>query len=371
MSRSPTAEDWTCRECGLPHLPVHLEPGEEARCSRCRALLQACSRTGPASGLAWTLASLGFFLAAALLPVLEVSKAGRTGAVSIFAAQSGLEATGMPLLGWLAGTLVVWLPVLALLMLLMVNLSVLYQWRWPGMGLAIRLLLFARKWSMTEVFLLAVLVAFIKVGDLADTEPGPGLWFLAGGALMLISALQRIDRDDLPALTGQRSVRREPSSVMGSVAMLVAALILLVPANFLPIMEIQLPRGSHSNTILGGVRSLAEAGMWGIAAIVFIASILVPFAKIGGLGWLIWLSRHQQGDRWAMRIFRFIEFIGRWSMLDIFLVALLAGLIRFGNLAQVNPGPAAPAFAAVVILTILAVDMFDPRLLWQKPVKAR
>ena len=334
-------------------------------------MLQARSRTGPASGLAWTLAALGFFLAAALLPVLEVSKAGRSGTASIFVAQTGLEATGMPLLGWLAGTLVVWLPVLAMLLLLMVNLAVLLKWRWSGLGLAVCLLLFARKWSMTEVFLLAVLVAFIKVGDLADTHPGPGLWFLAGGALMLLSALQRIDRDDLPALLGEPSSRSQPTSVMGSVAMLVAALILLVPANFLPIMEIQVTRGSHSSTILGGISSLASGGMWGIAVIVFVASVLVPIAKIGGLGWLIWLSRRQQGSRGAMRIFRFIDFIGRWSMLDIFLVALLAGLIRFGSLARVSPGPAAPAFAAAVILTILAVDLFDPRLLWQKPARVR
>lgn len=368
----PSAQEtvWRCGGCHLAHRPVPLRPGEEATCGRCGTRLRVRPRTGPSLGLAWTVTALALFLAASRLPILEVSKAGMKGSATILVAEAGLNAHGMPLLGALAGAMVIWIPLGALLLLAMVNLSVLRGWTLPGWRPVFRLLRFARNWAMPEVFLLAVLVAFLKIGDLAETRPGTGLWFLVGGALAMLAALQRIDRDDLATRLEGRRVHAHGGSRAASAALLVAALILLVPANLLPIMEVRTAQGAQVRTIFGGVVSLAEHHLWGIAAIVFVASIVVPVAKIGGLGWLHWQARQRVGNRWAMRVHRTIEFIGRWSMLDIFLVALLAGLIQFGDFAEVRPGPAAQAFAAAVILTVLAVEQFDTRLLW-RPARTR
>jgi len=132
-------------------------------------------------------------------------------------------------------------------------------------------------------------------------------------------------------------------------------------------MEVSLSGKTTINTIFGGILVLWNEGMWGIGLIVFIASFLVPLGKLAGLGWLIHRSRTHRGSAFDVKLHRFLDFIGRWSMLDILLIGLLAGLIQFGALGYVRPGPAAPAFAAAVILTILAVESFPPRLLFNRP----
>jgi paraquat-inducible protein A len=367
MDDVSTSDLWHCEGCGRSHRPVRLQPGEEAQCGQCGTRLRVRARTGPHVGLAWTLTALGLFLAASLLPVLTVEKGGIEGAASLFVVAQGLGGNGMPVLGFIAGALVVWLPLVALILLLMLNLGAVARWSFPGAGAALAAVRFARQWAMPEVFLLSILVAFLKLGDLATAAPGPGLWFLVGGALALLAAFQRVERDGLEFLYRSDRVRAHGGSRRASLALLLAALILLLPANLLPIMEVSLPGEVQSGTIVGGVLGLIEHGFWGIAAIVFIASVVVPFAKIGGLGWLLWAERRRPGSRAAMRLYRLIDFIGRWSMLDIFLIGLLAGLIRFGALAEVRAGPAAPAFAAAVILTVLAVEQFDPRRIWSAP----
>ena len=224
---------------------------------------------------------------------------------------------------------------------------------------------------MPEVFLLAVMIAFIKIGDLAEIHARSGLWFLLTGTVFLLAAMQRIDRDSLSTRLGLQTanVSGKSKSHHLCIALMLAALALLVPANLLPILELRMPGNHTEQTIIGGINLLLEHQMWGIAFIVFVASILVPFAKIGGLAWLLWVARDANGTRRNMKLYSILEFIGRWSMLDVFLVALLAGLIHFGQLAEVQPGAATPVFAAAVILTALAVEQFDTKRLWNPDQK--
>lgn len=149
-------------------------------------------------------------------------------------------------------------------------------------------------------------------------------------------------------------------------ALALAATVMLVPANFLPVLSTQLPGSARTDTILSGIIGLWEDGMWGIALIVFAASILIPLMKLVGLAWLMLAARRPAGrDRRKLtRLYGVLSFIGRWSMLDVFLVAFLAGVVRFGSLATVEPHSGIVAFAAVVVLTVLATDSFDPRWLW-------
>lgn len=150
-------------------------------------------------------------------------------------------------------------------------------------------------------------------------------------------------------------------------ALLIAASILYVPANLLPIMRTRTLGGAaREDTILSGVVELWQAGSPDLSIIVFVASILVPVLKIGMLALLLVTS--QRGSQWARRsrsrMYRLIEFVGHWSMLDIFVVALMAALVRFQSLADITPRPGAVAFGAVVVLTMLASRRFDPRLIW-------
>ncbi len=159
---------------------------------------------------------------------------------------------------------------------------------------------------------------------------------------------------------------RRPNSLMRTWALLVTAAILYIPANMLPIMTVSSLGQGEPDTIMSGVITLMQHGMYPIAAVVFIASILVPTFKLVGIGLLLFsVQRHQPlSARQRIVMYRFIEFIGRWSMLDIFVIAILVAIVNFGRIASVEANLGAVAFASVVILTMLAAITFDPRLIW-------
>ena len=159
---------------------------------------------------------------------------------------------------------------------------------------------------------------------------------------------------------------RRPNTLARTWALLITAAILYIPANLLPIMTVNSFGRGSPDTIMSGVITLAQHGMLPIAAVVFIASILVPTFKLVGIGLLLYsVQRHQpMSARQRIFMYRFIEWVGRWSMLDIFVIAILVALVRFDSLASIDAGAGAIAFACVVVLTMLAAITFDPRLIW-------
>ena len=166
---------------------------------------------------------------------------------------------------------------------------------------------------------------------------------------------------------------RKPNSVARSWAFLLAAYILYIPANVLPIMQASSFLGSQDDTIMSGVVYLWHSGSWDLALVVFIASILVPLMKLIALTLL--LVSVQRRSVWQplqrTKLYRVVELVGRWSMLDIYVVAILAALVQIGSLATIKAGPAALAFGAVVVLTMFAAMEFDPRLIWDPVQKER
>ena len=159
---------------------------------------------------------------------------------------------------------------------------------------------------------------------------------------------------------------RRKDSIARAWAFLIAASILYIPANVLPIMHSGSLYGVQSDTILSGVLYLGQTGSWGLAAIVFVASIVVPLAKIGSLAFLLYAAqRRSLWNPWRRaKLFRLTHWIGRWSMVDIYVGAALVALVQFKAFASIEPGTGAIAFGAVVVLTMLATASFDPRLTW-------
>jgi paraquat-inducible protein A len=159
---------------------------------------------------------------------------------------------------------------------------------------------------------------------------------------------------------------RRHHSLQRSWALCLAACCLLIPANVLPIMTVISLGQGEPDTIMSGIVRLWTTGLWGIAAIVFIASILVPAVKLVAMALLMlvvhWRLPLNKGQ--CTSLYRFVHFIGRWSMLDLFIISILITVVQMGNVALVEAGPAATAFAAVVVLTMLAANSFDPRLIW-------
>jgi paraquat-inducible protein A len=268
-----------------------------------------------------------------------------------------------------------------------------------------------RPWSMIEVFVLGVFVAYVKLGDLVTIGLRTGVYALFTLTVVLVwldSALdreklwERLDREDRPdaspcggaggpvaGLVGcetcglvsrpsffqRRCPRcdsvlhpRRPDSIQRTWALVFAAAILYVPANYYPVLSIVQLGAGQPSTILGGVEELVTARQYPLAALVFFASIAVPMLKLVGLS--IMLIATQTGRagwlRDRTRLYHVVRFIGRWSMIDIFMESLLGALVVFGAVITIQPGVGALAFCAVVILTMFAAETFDPRLMWDR-----
>lgn len=165
---------------------------------------------------------------------------------------------------------------------------------------------------------------------------------------------------------------RKPDSLARTWAFLAAAGILYVPANVLPVMVTHSVLGTQSDTIMSGVIYLWTSGSWPLAALIFFASVMVPILKIMALTLLAFTA--QRRSKWAVqqraRLYRVVEFVGRWSMIDIFVVGVIAALVQFEGLATISAGAGTVAFGAVVVLTMLAAEAFDPRAMWDPVLEA-
>lgn len=202
--------------------------------------------------------------------------------------------------------------------------------------------------------------------------PLAGVPTAAGAGLLACSACRQLSR---PAPAGARSLCprcgaqlhfRRPASLLLTWTFVLAAMLLYIPANTLPVMVSSSLFGAQRDTILSGVVFLWHDGSWFLAGLVFFASIVVPLVKLLALATLaaaVQWQRTRQPLRLAL-LFRVVDAIGRWSMLDIYVVTLLAGLVQLQSRAAIQAGPGAVAFGAVVVLTMFAAHSFDPRLIW-------
>ena len=159
---------------------------------------------------------------------------------------------------------------------------------------------------------------------------------------------------------------RKNDSIQRTLALLVTACLLYIPANLYPIMYTDQLGSTEASTILGGVVLLIDLGSVPVAVVIFIFSVMVPSGKLMAMFYLVWtVERHSPLDpRQRSIMYRITEFIGKWSMVDVFVVAILVALVHLGGLLVIRPGIAALCFAGVVIVTMIAAESFDPRLIW-------
>ncbi|MEF8697883.1 MAG: paraquat-inducible protein A [Candidatus Accumulibacter sp. UW20] len=164
---------------------------------------------------------------------------------------------------------------------------------------------------------------------------------------------------------------RRPASIERCWALVVAALILYLPANLLPVLSTYTPFGAHTGTIMQGVIELWSPSSWPLAIVVFVASVTIPLGKLMALAYLLLTVQRGsvKSSRQRVRLYRMVKFIGRWSMLDVFVVTFVVALVQLKPLMWAEPGGGVIFFAGVVVLTMFAVNSFDPRLIWDLPQK--
>jgi paraquat-inducible protein A len=390
-----------CCDCGLLQQLPDVPDGALAACSRCDAMLHQHRRHTLPLSLACSGIGLVLFGLAFWLPMASVAMPGGRSATSdLLTGPELLRQTGAWELSAVVVLTLLVLPGFDLGASLAMSVGV---WlgrvpRWVRRAFAALPTL--SSWAMVEVFMLGATISLVRLRAWMHVEFGAGLFALAGVTLCSIGVGAALDRRALwarvPLLS--RAARRagapircagcelvaaseegspcprcsrtlharKPRSVQRTWALLLTAALVAIPANILPVMTIVRAGVGGPSTIMGGTVELVEHGFWLLALLVFVASIVIPVFKLAALCTLLVCTSRGLSARLRLRtkVFRVVAFIGRWSMLDIFATMTLVELARFGWLGNVRPGAGATAFGAVVVLTMLASEAFDPRLMW-------
>jgi paraquat-inducible protein A len=358
-----------CPACGLAQTIAPLARGTTAACARCDSVLLRSGGSSQAA-LCFALGALLLFVPAYRWPILEITTFGQVHGYTVLSGTHSLWQGSMWPLAIPVALASVLLPAALILVLLALAAA-----RQAGAGTdalrpARRLGDFLRAWAIVDVYLLAIFVTVVKLAQLSNAAPALGSALLFAMVVCLTLALRSLDAEgaDLapgPDLRPDGSSPPTPGSASRTFALAFGALILFVPANVFPTLTVTAQGSTQTATVFDGVVDLWQAGMWPLAIIVVCASLLIPFFKIIGLMFLT-LTQGQPADRRARtRLYLFIAGIGRWSMLDVYVISLLVAVLHFGVLAHAQAEIGALAFVSVVIVTLVAARSFDPRLIWQ------
>jgi len=407
MSAVREARIFECDDCGLRCEVGALSWLRSVRCRRCGATLLSVAPNSLDRALALTVTGLVLVAVADTMPFMSLNIQGRVQHASLLTGAVTLIEGGFWPLGWLVLLTTVIVPLAKLGGLAYVLIGLRLPRPPRDLPLVFRWIEILHPWSMIEVYLLGVFVAYVKLIALATIEIGASCFALAavmpvmvaidatlcpelvwrrmedrglvkgaakqGGAPPVLcetcGLVAPLERHGSPCpRCGVHRHWRKPDSITRTWALVLTALILYIPANVFPVMTVISFGKGAPDTILSGVEELFLAGMWPLALLVFFASITVPVLKILSLIYL--LTATQRRSRWRLRdrtlLYRIVESIGRWSMIDIFMISILVGLVNLGAIATIETGVGAISFAGVVIITMFAASAFDPRLMWDQ-----
>ncbi len=351
-----------CPICSLRQTIGKVPGGARVHCARCDHLLfHDTAGAGNRRAFCFALTALLLFVPANLYSTLEVTTFGTTRSYTVLSGTRALWQGSMWPLALPVGLASVVLPFCLIIALLSLTMA-------DGLGLPAATKRALRRvadvlevWSIVDVYLLAIFVTVVKLAQMTDAAPMGGAALLFGMVLSLALALRNLDAQEV---AGTGMAAPTPDSLNRTLALALAALILFIPANVYPTLTLALTGSSESDTVFGGVVELWQGGSWGLALLVMCASVLIPFFKITGLLFLVLTIRKKGRRLERTRLYLTIEKIGRLSMLDVYVISLMVAVLSLGALASARAEIGAVAFAAVVIITIIAARSFDPRLIW-------
>jgi paraquat-inducible protein A len=396
-----------CPQCDLLVALPRLATGEKACCPRCHTTLTTRWSSPRQRPTAYALAALFMLLLANLFPFISMNVKGVSSEIALIEIPEVMFSQDYASLGFFFILFVQLVPAFCLVSVLLLINHVRMDLRLARF--LARMLFLVKGWGMAEIFLAGVLVSFVKLIAYGDIGVGASFvpWCLF--CVLQLRTFQCVDRrwlwDDIepmpevrqPLKVGTTGLRqglrscacctailpvdqlvcprchskgyaRRRNSLQWTLALLFTSIILYLPANILPIMVTDLLGDKMPSTIIAGVILLWNEGSYPVAMVIFIASIMVPTLKMLAIGWLCWdANGHGRGDSERMhKIYEVVEFVGRWSMIDVFVIAVLSALVRMGALMSIYPAMGALMFALVVIITMVAAMSFDPRLSWDR-----
>jgi len=396
-----------CHDCDLIHQVDVVPEGSIAKCSRCGSVLYEHKRDSLERTLALTVAGLILFVVANSFPFLGFKLQAQVHETVLITGVRELYHQGMWILATVVLLTTIVLPAAQMLGLLYVLVPLrLNRIPWK-LREVFRFIQSLRPWAMMEVFMLGILVSIVKLAKMATIVPGSAAFAFMALIFVLAASLAVLDphavweriknHENSPGIPvtrgnpigchtchllcrypshgghdltcprcGTHLHRRKPDSIARTWALILAAAILYVPANVLPITIVTSLGKKQADTIISGVIYFISTGMWPIALVIFVASVFVPLLKLLALSYLSFSVQRKSGWRPVDRtkIYRMAEVMGRWSMVDVYVVTILVAMVNLGALATINAGPAAVYFCGVVIITMFAAMSFDPKLIW-------
>lgn len=396
-----------CPQCDMLVAIPGLHIGQKAVCPRCHTTLTSRWNEPRRRPVGYAISALFMLLLANLFPFVNMNVAGLSSEVTLVQIPQVLVSEDYASMASLFMIVVQLLPAICMLSIIILCQSFNIPVRWKVV--IARTLFQLKAWCMVEIFLAGVLVSFVKLMAYGDVGVGSSFYPYVLFCLLQLRAFQCTDRlwiwqhiepapaVDQPLRMGESGLRqglrschccmailpvdqkecgrckthghaRRKNSLQWTMALLVTSVLLYIPANLLPIMITQVLGNPIPSTIMAGVALLWSEGSYPVALVILIASIMVPTLKMITIGWLCWdANSNKEIDRERLHvIYEVVEFVGRWSMIDVFVIAVLAALVRMGQLMSIYPDIGALLFAGVVILTMFAATTFDPRLIWDR-----
>ncbi len=404
--------------------PLDVPFGSQVVCPRCRYTVRTPRKDTISRTLALSLTGLLLYIPAHFILLLQFEALGLVDQANVIDSLTAIYRQKYFFVALAILLTAVLIPLVKLTLLFIVSLGLEKKLLARQLPTLFRWYCHLEEWGMTEIYLIGILITIIKMGHTAEIDYETGFFSFVALSLVLVSAVFTLDKQYYwdrieklqqaggngsagkaspplhvhamqPALnagliqchTCHKILRRQeaepgyvlhcprckgivheriPNSISTTWALVLTATVLFVPANFLPIMQVDFLGTPDKSTIMDGIIYFFQTGSYGIGIVILTASILVPLFKVVGLVLLLYsihFNRHSSLTHKSI-MFRFIEFIGRWSMLDIFVIALLCALVDFGFFTRITAAPAATFFTFVVLSTMFAALSFDPRLLW-------
>lgn len=406
-------QPFACPDCDLLCSPADIDIGHYLACPRCSKILYKRKKNSLNRVLALGLTGLLMYFPAVLLPLITLQSLGMSEHGNVLQSVIVLFQNDFYFVAAMVFVTAVLFPAVLLGLIVTVALMLATGRRSCLQAKMFSWHLHLQDWGMIEVYFLGIIISVIKISDTATVNYNGGFFCFLGlvlASLGISSVLDKrlfwkmIENDQSRAVTlprqsiaggisakdagliscsncGKLSVidqythcprcysalhSRTPGSLSKTWALVITSALFFIPANMLPIMQVNFLGIPEKSTILDGIRYFFENGEYPIGLIIFAASILVPLFKIVGL-LIMLITVHCCRNRFIpqkAKMFRFIEFVGRWSMLDVFVVSLLTVLVNFGFFTSIHIAPAATYFCIVVVSTMFAAITFDPRIMW-------
>lgn len=396
-----------CLDCGTRQTAPLPAPGTIVSCVACRNTLERTHGRSVSAALACSAATLLLLIPGNLLTFLTTRALGVSRHSVVASAATAMLRDGWPFLALAIFLFAAAFPLIRFGLLTAVLLAVERGRRPPWLGRAFRWANDLETWAMPDVYLLGLAVAYFRLAASINVSLGPGAicYILAGTLSLFVRAtldkaevwrriapdrvvapdqpilacfecgqVHAAEREDRPcSRCGYLLRRRKRFAMPRTIALTIGAVLLYIPANAFPIATLPINYQPLKYTVLEGVVDLVQAGLLGLAALVFTASFAIPILKLLGLGWCVAsvLTRSRARLAQKTRVYRVVEEIGRWSMVDPFVIGCFVPVMHYNSLIYGRAEPAATPFTAVVVLTIISAKIFDPRLMWDAARRPR